>query len=128
MPRLLSALEQVLDGTDFKLLVSLDSLSQHLRYSLTGQSLTVLLAETRQDLEDLASLGQLIYNTKVLLIIPDGESRNVVLGHALRPRYLSYVDGDFADVAAVLERMVKWAESQEGHGTGPHGYGSGSTG
>ena len=116
LQRLLAALKTVLSGTEFKLFDSLDTLSQYLRFAITGQSLTILLAETAQDLEDLVSLEQLIHNAKLLLIIPDGGARNVVLGHTLRPRYLSYADGDFTDVAAVLERIFTFSESKSGSG------------
>ena len=36
------------------------------------------------------------------------EEDTVSKGHLLRPRYLTYADGDFEDVAAVLEKILRY--------------------
>jgi len=39
------------------------------------------------------------------MILPDDNSDTTVLAHTLRPRLITYKEGDFLDVAAVLSRM-----------------------
>jgi hypothetical protein len=46
-------------------------------------------------------------NIKIVLILPDRNNETIVIGHKLRPRFLSYTDSDFIDVAVVLENMLK---------------------
>jgi hypothetical protein len=50
---------------------------------------------------------------KTIVILPDSNPDTVAKGHILRPRFLSYCDGDFQDVAAVLSRMIENSETDE---------------
>jgi hypothetical protein len=42
---------------------------------------------------------------RIILVLPDRDDETVAMGHRLRPRMVSYNDGDYLDVAAVLIRM-----------------------
>jgi hypothetical protein len=69
-------------------------------------TVAVLLAASRKDLADFLSIHYLLFDVRIILILPDREDDTVAWGHALQPRFLSYIDSDFTDVAAVLEKMV----------------------
>ena len=85
---------------------TIDTLSLKLRKSLGELTIAILLAESQEELLDLLALRDLFWNLRIILIIPDRKSETVAMGHMLRPRFLSYADGDFSDVAAVLEKML----------------------
>jgi hypothetical protein len=40
------------------------------------------------------------------VIAPDHEAETTAVAHQLRPRYLTYLNGDFGDLAAVLDKML----------------------
>jgi len=51
-------------------------------------------------------IRDLLAETKIILLLPDRKRATVSKGHNLYPRFLTYMDGDFSDVAAVLQKMV----------------------
>lgn len=85
---------------------TVESLNCKLRQPVNNLNTAVMLASNKEDLLDLLALRDLLWNLRIILIIPDRKSETVAMGHMLRPRFLSYADGDFNDVAAVLEKML----------------------
>jgi len=90
---------------------TLDTLSFRLRRPKHGVTLAVLLAATKAELMGLLSLRDLFQDVRIILILPDRKKETITKGHTLYPRYLSYADGDFKDVAAVLEKMMGYINS-----------------
>ena len=82
------------------------SLTHRLRRPRIDLDIAVLLVSSREDLEAILSIVELFFDLRVILILPDREKETISKGHKLYPRYLSYVDGDFSDVAAVLKKML----------------------
>ena len=70
-------------------------------------TIAVLLAAGRKDLADILSIHDLLCDVRIILILPDREEDTVAWGHSLQPRFLSYIDSDFTDVAAVLYKMIR---------------------
>jgi len=85
---------------------SLEDFSRSLRRPLLGESLALIVASNKQELERLVSLNRLLRDLRLILILPDHDRDSVVMGHMLRPRFLSFSDGDLTDVAAVLAKML----------------------
>ncbi|MBU0767596.1 MAG: hypothetical protein KJ687_00670 [Proteobacteria bacterium] len=48
---------------------------------------------------------------RIILILPDGDNETTTMGHTLFPRYLTYADGVFKDVEAVLKKMIQQEHS-----------------
>lgn len=67
----------------------------------------VLFPATKGDLIQLIRIRHLFMNHRVVLVLPDKSEETIARGHTLYPRYVSYCDGDFSDVAAVLEKMLR---------------------
>jgi len=68
------------------------------------ETIVVLLAADRKDLANLLSIRDLLDDVRIILVLPDDKKETVSAGHLLRPRYISYADGKFEDVAAVLRK------------------------
>ena len=83
------------------------SLAPRLRQHSYNIAAVVLLITSREDLANILRIRHLFQNIKTILILPDREDETIAKGHRLRPRFLSYADSNFIDVAAVLERMLK---------------------
>ena len=69
--------------------------------------IAILLASSREELQDILSIRELLEDTKIILIVPDTNPDTVAKGHTLRPRFLSDCNSDFVDVAAVLGQMIR---------------------
>jgi len=83
-----------------------EDLSSRLREPTYDLSVAILLAATKEDLSSLVSNKELIWNLRVILVLPDRQDDTVTKGHLLRPRFLTYADGNFSDVSTVLRHML----------------------
>lgn len=86
---------------------TVDVLARRLQQSSYDIVTAVLLIANREDLSGILSVRQLLGSTRVILVLPDRKDETIAMGHRLRPRFLSYSDSDFIDVAVVLEKMLK---------------------
>jgi hypothetical protein len=102
------AVERAAGASDLEIYSDPISLQQRLRRPGSSNSVAVLVAHTREDLYTAVSLRDFLSELKVILILPDRDKATVALGHSMNPRYLTYVDSDPDDVAAVLTRMVEF--------------------
>jgi hypothetical protein len=85
---------------------SLDLLIRRLRRPSKRPLAIILLAETQTELQEVLALACWLEDFRVILIVPDSTPETITSGHRLRPRYLTYADGDFSDVASVVEKLV----------------------
>lgn len=119
-------INDVVPGDDLLVCRSSKDLSQRLRSLGEKYEIAVLVAANTRELEEFVSLEDLLENLRVIFILPDRKKATISKGHKLRPRFLTYMDGDFMDVAAVLKKMLlinhvwKWPDNyKEGH---VHGF------
>lgn len=84
---------------------TVDHLAQGLRQAVLAPRLAVLRIAEQRNLSEILSLGELLADLKIVLILPDRDRATIVQGHRLRPRFLSYADSDLSDIAAVLGKM-----------------------
>jgi hypothetical protein len=89
---------------------TIGSLSERLYLPRNSMSIAVLHARSKGELSDIVSLGNLFKDVRVILILPDWEDETIALGHRLRPRFVSYDDGNFTDVLEVLRKMLGQTE------------------
>jgi len=107
--RLMQIIETVVTERNIRTCRSIESLSRELREPRDKDDIAILLASSRAELSylNLISLRNLLWDMKTIVILPDSSPDTVARGHILRPRFLSYCDGNFQDVAAVLKRMIE---------------------
>jgi hypothetical protein len=114
--RLLRVIEEVVPAEKTEIYRTIDTLTRRLRQPAHHPTIAVLFAASRQDLLEIASIKELIWNLRIILILPDREKDTIAKGHTLRPRFLTYSNSDFADVAAVLRKMLgNVSSSDEAH-------------
>lgn len=105
--RLQQEIETFVDGIEIEVYRSKDSLAHRLRQAeFAAFKIAVLLATDKEDLGALKFIQDLVTDVPVIMVLPDSDEETVAAGHLFRPRYLTYTDGNFSDVAAVLEKMV----------------------
>jgi len=76
-------------------------------------SVAVLMASDRDELQKMQLLRELLTEIYVVLVIPDRKKSTIELAHFLLPRFLSRKDGDFADLEIVITKM--YINSQHSH-------------
>ncbi len=86
---------------------NLEAFSERLRMPSYQSTVAVIVAADRRDLEDISTLGQLLWGTRVILVLPDGDDSTIALAHSLRPRLVSKPGNDLGDVIAVLRKMIE---------------------
>ncbi|HQO36408.1 MAG TPA: hypothetical protein PLG59_17225 [bacterium] len=100
-------------GTAWTYCGTISDLILQLNRSREGEEIVLLFAETKESLIALLAVRDVLLRHRIILILPDGDKETILQGHKLMPRFLSYMDSDFKDVAAVLARMLERAQSAE---------------
>jgi len=91
---------------------SVEEFSDRLCRTNHGQSIAVILISAMTEFYELFSIRMLLNDIRVILILPDRSSEIISAGYKLHPRFISYVDTDFKEVAVVLRRMIKLVEQR----------------
>lgn len=86
---------------------TIDSFSQKLRQPMNGISIAVLLSTTKDELQRLVLLGDLLGSIQIILVLPDRSAEILSLGLQLRTSYISEVDGNVSDVGSVLKQILQ---------------------
>ncbi len=108
--RLQRAMEMLIPKENIEVCSTFNSLSLRLHRPLDNIRQVVLNASSKKDLLDIISLRDILWNVRVILVLPDRDTATTSMGHLLRPRLISYADSDFLEVFAVLGRMMAAAE------------------
>ena len=82
-------------------------LSYRLSRSSDADTIAVLLVITENDLNNLVLSRHLFSDIPLILILPYREIRTTSIGYRLGPRFLTYMDVNVEEVAAVLEKMIQ---------------------
>ena len=99
-------IETFIPGDEIEIYHTFESFSNRLRQPSWNLSVLVLMVGTREDLQELFLIRDLFNNIPVILVIPDSESDTICAGHKLYPRFLSYIDSNYLDVAMVLNKLI----------------------
>jgi hypothetical protein len=100
-------IETDLPGVEMAVYKSIDDLSQSLRRPTGNSGVAILLISNQEDLKNILSIGYLFQNIRIILLVPSKEAEIVALAHRLRPRFLTDINTDLAEVTAVLKKMLK---------------------
>jgi hypothetical protein len=109
--KLQEVVANVLPGSYVDTYQTISSLSERLHRPALNFPIVILLAMNREDLENIVAIQNLLYDSRIVLILPDREEDTMALGHILRPRFVSYRDSSFKDVGAVLNKMINRHET-----------------
>ena len=105
--RLEAAVCKVIPESQREIFKKLDDFRERLRRPVEPDSVAVLSASNRAELQQMRLIRGLLPEIYVVLIIPDRKKKTIELAHLLLPRFLSQKDEDFADLEVVLAKMYK---------------------
>ncbi len=86
--------------------ISLADLSQRLRFATYSDSIVLLAPNSKEGLQQLLSEREILFTLRTVVIAPAHDAETIAIAHQLRPRYLTYLDSELGDLAAVLQKMV----------------------
>ena len=104
--RLQRVIEALVSKEDTEIYRTIDGLTFRLRQPRHDPSIAVLLTATREDLSEILSLRDLLGDIRIMLVLPDRKRDTIAKGHTLRPRFVTYADSDFVEMAAVLSKVL----------------------
>ena len=111
--RLEAAGHKVIPESKIGLFKRLDDFRERLRMPIEPDSIAVLSASNREELQRIQLLRGLLTEIYVILVIPDRKKSTIELAHRLLPRFLSQKENDFTDLKIVLNKM--YINSQYSH-------------
>ena len=100
-------IETHLQGVEMAVYKTIDDLSQSLRQPTEDSGVAILLVSNQEDLKNTLSIRYLFQNIRIILLLSDKKAETVALAHQLRPRFLTNINSDFAEITAVLKKMLK---------------------
>ncbi len=86
---------------------TIDDLSQGLRQPGKDSGVAILLVSNQGDLKNILSIRYLFQNIRIILLLPSKETEFITLAHQLRPRFLTDIHTDLAEITAVLKKMLE---------------------
>ena len=91
---------------------SFGELVQKLTKPKECETIIILLIGSQNQLLEISLITHLLQQHKIILILPDQEKETVFKGHQVHPKFLTFIDNGFTDVAEVLKKMMS-REKQE---------------
>jgi hypothetical protein len=86
---------------------TLEGLSERLHRPIDPETILIIVACSREKLSEVSSLQRVLGDVRTVVVAPDQDPKTVSLAHQLRPRFLTYANGDLEDLTAVLEKMIE---------------------
>ncbi len=108
--KLQSIIETEFPEENIEVYYTTEDLSERLRQLVRVNCAAIILAEDIYDLQSLFDLRNLLKDIRIILVLPDRTEEIISMGHKLHPRFLSYIDSDFNDVAGVLKKIIRLME------------------
>ena len=105
--RLEAAIHRVIPKGRIEPFKSLIALEGRLRTPIEPDSIAVLSASNREELQQMQLLRGLLAEIFVVLVVADRKKSTIELAHRLLPRFLSQKSDDFKDLSKVLDKICR---------------------
>jgi hypothetical protein len=105
--RIQAALKSVCAKRSLEVFTKFEDFSLRVRRLPINVDVAVLSVQNDYQLTALLSLADYLDDVQIILIMPDRNGHMLSKGHRLHPRFLTYSNGDFSDIAAVLSKMLR---------------------
>jgi hypothetical protein len=85
----------------------LDDLRERLRNIVEPNSIAVLMAGDREEIQNLQAFRDMLIEIYIILVLPDRQADTINLAHQLRPRFLSSVKDDFTALKLIIRKIIQ---------------------
>jgi len=100
-------IEDMIPGKGLKIYKTLEGLSERLHQPIDPETILIIVARSQEKLSEIFPLRRVLGDVRTVVVAPDQDPKTVSLAHQLRPRFLTYVNSDFGDLVAVLQKMIE---------------------
>ena len=104
--RLQRVVEGLVPDKKIEIYRSIEKLFRRLRQPFYRELIGAFQVADQQELSEFLAHRDMLNDLRFILVLPDNKKSTVSKALKLYPRYISYVDGNFSDVAAVLQKML----------------------
>jgi len=92
--------------TDTEICRSMETLKRRLNDPGDGRRIVILFVKDHEEMIRLSQTLELYTDLLLIIVLGQDCPQTDRIAHRLRPRYTTYRDGDFRDVALVLQRII----------------------
>ena len=92
---------------------TISNLALKLRQPRVEPIIAIVLATTPKELIDVLTIGELLQDIRLFLVLPDRKPDTVAKGHRLRPRFITYADNDIMESADVIKKIFENVTKQD---------------
>jgi hypothetical protein len=103
--RLERLIQSSLPGDGVEIYRTIGSFLNRLQHPPEIPFVIVLLVAGKEELSNLYTFHLFFEGRRLILVLPDQAEETLKAAHRLRPRYITYTDNDFSDLAGVIQRM-----------------------
>lgn len=103
--RVTAALESSVPDGALETCRSPSNLSRRLQEPKDDLTIVILLLASRMDFLDVLAISHSFRNTHIIVVAPDTREETIAMAHRLRPRYLTYIDGDYLPLSTVVKQI-----------------------
>ncbi len=94
-------------GGGLKVCRSMQELRVVIEEDAGRSSMAVLVPSDREDLEGLIAMRLGDWQARIILVLRQKDPEALALAHSLRPRFLTFADGNLAEVAIVARNLAR---------------------
>lgn len=84
----------------------LSGLMMALRSLSADLEVVVLMPGSLLELSELYPVFDELLDVRLVLVLPDEKAETIAMAHRLRPRFITYADGDYAALRQVLQKIL----------------------
>ncbi len=110
--RLWTVLKDAMPGVPFIQYHGTGAVGRVIPVGYNEKIVAVIMVAERDELAALARRENTWGRLKTILVLPDRDPETVSLGHKLRPSYIAFSDGCFADVVTVLKHIQENSDGE----------------
>ena len=85
---------------------SLDELFGILKSRVSGEMIIIFVIRAESELDALTVRKSKLLDSRIIIVLPEEEGDLTAKALTLHPRYMGYGNGGYADVGAVLSKML----------------------
>jgi hypothetical protein len=109
--KLEAAIISAAPGIPIERFAQLDDLRERLRAIIEPNSIAILMAGDREELQDLQVFREMLIEIYIILVLPDRQAETIKLAHLLRPRFLSSTLDNFNELKLIIHKIIQTPHS-----------------
>ena len=104
--KLKQSVDEVVDRAQVEVHRQVTGLVQRLRMPSSDLEMAIIMPANRHELFAVSPLLAGFQGIRLVLVLPDREDETIAMAHSLRPRFVTYSNGDYSELKEVVKKML----------------------